>query len=387
MSEDIELFAGPGGWSEGARLLGMPSALGFEIDPVACATARAAGHRRVECDVTLVDPLDHRFRRGVVASPVCTGLSMAGKGLGRLDRPYVLLAIELIASGWLVDDVIAVIAPHFADKHSRLILEPLRFISAINPEWTAWEQVPAALPLWQACAVVLRAWGYSVWTGNMNAERYGVPQTRTRAVLIASRLREVSEPPATHSRYYTRDPSRLDAGVPKWVSMAEALGWGATARPGMTITAGGTGSGGGGEPFGSHARAGLARELDAERWEMRSNYTKGGDLTGRLTRPVTSPSVAVTGKYQRANDVSWMLDQPATTVQGDPRIADRDGHDRQFGASAMRVTPQEAAVLQSFRADYPWQGTKTKQFQQIGNAVPPLLAAHILAMATGLTLG
>jgi site-specific DNA-cytosine methylase len=48
-------------------------------------------------------------------------------------------------------------------------------------------------------------------------------------------------------------------------------------------------------------------------------------------------------------------------------------------SDTTRITVQEAALLQTFPADYPWQGGLGQQFQQVGNAVPPLLAAHLIA--------
>jgi len=75
---------------------------------------------------------------------------------------------------------------------------------------------------------------------------------------------------------------------------------------------------------------------------------------------------------------------------GDPRIG-RPGHkgrenggESHFAVDSVRITPEEAAALQSFPPGYPFQGTKTAVFRQIGDAVPPLLAAHVLAMATGI---
>lgn len=316
----IELFAGAGGWSQGLKSIGRTDAVGVEWDVVACETARAAGHARVQADVAALDPV--RFAighgasapEGLICSPPCTGFSLAGKGLGRGDTPAILAALPEVAA-----------APHRrigfagADPRSALVLEPLRWALALRPEWMAWEQVPAVLPLWQACAGQMAAQGYSVWTGILHAEQYGVPQTRKRAILIASRTSAVSAPVPTHSRYYSRDPQRLDPGMPRWVSMTDALGWGATMRPAMTVTGGGTATGGA-DPFGNAARKGLLREMEAGRWAPRSE-------------PGIRPSLA------------------------------------------------EAATLQSFPAGCSWAGNQGQQFRQVGDAVPPLLAAHVLAAA------
>ncbi|GAA0438112.1 DNA cytosine methyltransferase [Streptomyces luteireticuli] len=75
------------------------------------------------------------------------------------------------------------------------------------------------------------------------------------------------------------------------------------------------------------------------------------------------------------NECVWVPD-PATPPAPDP------GGERK--PDAIRITATEAGILQSFLATYPWQGTKSRQFRQIGNAVPPLLAAQILTPHRGI---
>lgn len=131
---------------------------------------------------------------------------------------------------------------------------------------------------------------------------------------------------------------------------------------------------------------------------MVSNYGTGGDASKRGVRNSDEPSATVTSKVDRfrvlrngsnRNACLRDLQEPAGTLFFGRQLNDvswyPDGRwgGRQVGvnekAEGERITAQEAAVLQTFPADYPWQGTKTQQFGQIGNAVPPLLALAVLA--------
>jgi len=74
------------------------------------------------------------------------------------------------------------------------------------------------------------------------------------------------------------------------------------------------------------------------------------------------------------------LDQPAGTLFFGARCNDVSWVNED---QAVRITVSESAILQSFPAEYPFRGTRTKQFEQVGNAVPCLLAAHVASAASG----
>jgi DNA (cytosine-5)-methyltransferase 1 len=94
----LDLFAGAGGWEEGLRPLGI-SALGIEWERWACATAQAAGHARLQADLSTLDPQDFAPVWGLVGSPPCQAYSTAGKGLGAFDKPLVIACAHELAAG------------------------------------------------------------------------------------------------------------------------------------------------------------------------------------------------------------------------------------------------------------------------------------------------
>lgn len=404
MSYDaLDDFAGPGGWDEGARMVGLRT-VGIEWDAAACQTAVAAGHDRIRADVAAYPSEPFAGIPGYIASPPCQAWSMAGKRGGELDRANCHVLADRMAQG---DD--STDWTDWEDPRSPLVCQPVRRVRDLRPEWVALEEVPAVLGLWQHFGRIFRGWGYSVWVGVLNAADYGVPQTRQRVILMASRVKTVMPPEPTHSRD-ADEGDLFGASRTGWVSMARALGWGFP-EPSCTVSGGG-GDTGGPEPF---ANAGYRRRLTAfvsagvtGEGRPKNPETQPADtLTGKGTaywvlanrrdspkwvaengerdnRPVSEPAPTFTGEAHR-----WTWERPATTVVGSfcPDVISPPGYRTEVSCQnaegGVRVTVAEGGVLQSFPADYPWRGSRTKQYQQVGNAVPPLLAAHILAALTG----
>ncbi|GGU35239.1 DNA cytosine methyltransferase [Streptomyces daghestanicus] len=241
------------------------------------------------------------------------------------------------------------------DERTGLVLQPLWWViersrrPGLEPyEAVILEQVPAVMPVWEKYTEVLAVLGYRTRTQLMFTEAFGVPQTRKRAVLMA-RLggTDIPEVVETHERYRQRTVSTRVSTTPRdtlpwdpeeensdpkeaWVSMESAL---------------------------KKARS-IAPDLpDRPAFTVVSNYGTGGDPGARGRRDHDAPAATVTGKVSRNRLV-------------------HKGTDTDLPDKFDRFTLAEAGVLQTFPVAYPWRGKD--QSQQIGNAVPPRLALHVL---------
>lgn len=319
--------------------------IGIEIDEAACATRAAAGHRTIRADVSRYPTAPFVGRvSGLIASPPCQAFSAAGKRTGADLLPELCAAVR--ARDWT--------ARPDPDPKVWLVLDVGRWLTDLRPEWVALEQVKEVLPIWEEYARLLRSWGYSATTAVLNAADFGVPQTRKRAVLIASRSALAALPEPTHEDdphpglFGTREP---------WVAMEDVLD-----LSGVTALRYDRGAG-------MNDRHGERPDTPVSRPAPTVTCSGVGGGAGTKFRWVIStgaePSPTVLGaKFEGA----WFVHEAG---RRDEAIAGE--------APSVRLTLAEASQLQTFPVGYPFQGTKSKRAEQIGNAVPPLLAAHVVS--------
>lgn len=328
----LDLFAGHG-WGVAMEKIGVKEH-SVDIMPEVRETRFANGMADLVYenvwDVHHADVLEFNT---LIASPPCQGFSMAGSGTGRKALNDVVGLIH--AKAYKSVDSLREQGEILGDERTALVLAPLHYIEKYNPEYIALEQVPSVQPVWNVYADVLAEQGYHVWTGVLQSEQYGVPQTRKRSILLARKSSAIGVPVPTNSAYNNQNPYALDAGMPSWVSIKDALG-----------------------------------EIKIEATGKTATHFKLGKQKNQAIRAVDTPSMTLAfgNDYMSPRWASTYQDALDWSFKPEQKLTDR----------LERLSVEQAAVLQSYPAGFTFGGNKFHQFKQIANSVPPAMAELIL---------
>jgi len=125
----------------------------------------------------------------------------------------------------------------------------------------------------------------------------------------------------------------------------------------------------------SHMAGDLARYFYAAAFADKFGRSPKGHADFKLKGLAPSHANWQSGKFEDRFRVQ-RFDQPSTTITSH---ISKDGHYyiHPDAAQCRSLTVREAARLQTFRDNYFFQGNRTQQYHQVGNAVPPLLAAKL----------
>lgn len=224
-----------------------------------------------------------------------------------------------------------------------------RLVREIRPELVTMENVPRVRhhAPFQAFASTLSTLGYSVWYDVVDCQHLGVPQTRKRLVLMASRIG-----PA---------PTGQDFPKSEVVTVRQAL-------EGLKSLAAGEQD--------PDDRIHIARSLSPINLERIRASKPGGtwhdwpeDLRAECHKKETGASYR--SVYSR---MEYDKPAPTMTTQFFNFGTGRFGHPSEERA----ITPREAAIIQSFPKNYKFTRDEDEIYQlklgkMIGNAVPPKL--------------
>lgn len=330
----IDLFCGAGGMSYGFEMAGFKPILAidnwqdaldsYKYNNPECATLCAdlsnidIAHIAEKYKIKNVDL--------IIGGPPCQGFSVAGKRI--------------------VDDI-----------RNQLYKSFVSFVKFFSPQMFVMENVPNILSIGDGMVrgTILsdfQALGYTVKYKILTASDYGVPQNRRRAIFVGSRIGNDFEFPI---------PTLKDK-----VTTYQAL----SDLPENSVMYG--------------CKYYDAEQSDYQKWARTGSngiYNHEITLHSEKTKHIIS-LVPDGGNYKdlpeefrstRKVHIAWTRlnsQKPSITID--------TGHRHHFHYCYNRIpTVRECARIQSFPDKYVFLNSKTSQYRQVGNAVPPLMARAI----------
>lgn len=378
----VDLFAGAGGLSNGFEQAGFNLIGALEHEEIACETLKAnhsddltvyqrdiqeVGAEEFQNDLSANPEV-------VLGGPPCKGFSTSS-GLSRDGRKK-------------------------DDERNHLLWDFIRFVETLEPEWLVMENVPGLLLYDQgevAKEVIkaLRHHGYYAVPIIFLAADFGVPQLRRRLFFIANKTgSDVPLPDPTHGdnslwedfalpfEHLSRVGNKnVTDGVKPHVGFEDACGDLPPLEPGETYEG----------PYPNEPETDYQRMMreGGEKLTMHTAHDSS-DFVKKAIKHIRQDENwnALPEEMKKGTRYENIREYDATTVL--KRIKPEDPsytintkfYDATAGAyihptEDRTYSLREAARLQSFKDSYFFKGSDAEIREQIGNAVPPLLAKKI----------
>jgi DNA (cytosine-5)-methyltransferase 1 len=373
----IDLFCGAGGITEGFRQAGFKCLYANDCMPEAINTF-TYNHPNTWADcrsVELVNPADIRSKLKIekgdldvlVGGPPCQGFS--------INAPERFLS----------------------DPRNKLFKDYVRFLEEFEPKTFLFENVPGLLSLGDGkvldriLAEFVRL-DYHVTVKILFAAHYGVPQERWRLILLGSKSGEVVHPEPTH---YAVGRANFRGGGGALTFQLTESDW-HHLQPNVTV----------GEAIGDLPRLAMGEGAEAVSYSTE----KASAFAQKMRNPdgVTFNHFAARLSKQNAERMKYVKpggswrDIPHELLPKGMQRARKSDHTKRYGRLRKNglagtvmtkcdphwgtvflpdqdrsLTVREAARFQSFPDSYCFLGPRVSQYEQVGNAVPVLMAKAI----------
>lgn len=340
----IDIFSGAGGLSLGAEMAGIEICYGIEINNYAAASfdRNHKGARVLTSDITKIKTseldFDDKELFVIMGGPPCQGFSMSNTMSRNMDNEKNFLYLEFV-----------------------------RFVRELKPRWFVMENVWGLTKMNDGQTLEMiqesfQALGYDVKAKILWASDFGVPQKRYRCFIIGNREGVKFEFPTPQKAKVTVQDALVDLPpltngqmldeADYTIPLAEASEYAKIMRKNS-----------------DKARQNFVsrnNDLVIQRYHYIPQGGNWRDIPESLMQNYADKSRCHSGIYKRlkADAQSVVISNYRKSMLIHP-TQDRG------------LSVREAARLQSFPDDFIFEGPHTSIQQQIGNAVPPLLAKAV----------